>query len=190
MESFMKETIFMSGSFRLASPAAAGAGVAGAVSWAAPVGGFTAAATCEVGGAACPCWGNATGRANARTANTATSARIRRERITRPIRPVASQVCICKSSKKSNVDFYRLTTFYRQFPNRASTSRTSGLRLGRVGIIGWSLQKPLLPPTWTSPSKTRFYNMLGKEDQTRNWVTGIGPSAEKHAQLYLLLAEF
>jgi hypothetical protein len=37
---------------------------------------------------------------------------------------------------------------------------------------------------WTSPSKTRFYNILGKEDQTRNWVTGISPSAEKHAQLF------
>jgi hypothetical protein len=66
------------------------------------------------------------------------------------------------------VDFYRLTTFYRQFPNRASTSRTSGLRLGRVGIIGWPLQKLLLPLHGQS-SKTRFYNMLGKEDQSRNW---------------------
>jgi hypothetical protein len=40
------------------------------------------------------------------------------------------------------------------------------LRLGRVGIIGWPLQKPLLPPAGQS-SKTRFYNMLGKEDQSR-----------------------
>src|SRR4051812_43545795 len=66
----------------------------------------------------------------------------------------------------SNVDFYRLTTFYRQFPNRASTSRKSGLRLGRVGIISWPLQKLLLPLPGQS-SKTRFYNMLGKEDQSR-----------------------
>jgi hypothetical protein len=64
------------------------------------------------------------------------------------------------------VDFYRLTTFYRQFPKRASTSRTSGLRLGRVGIIGWPLQKLLLLSTGQS-SKTCFYNMLGKEDQSR-----------------------
>jgi len=40
------------------------------------------------------------------------------------------------------------------------------LRLGRVGIIGWPVQKLLLPLPGQS-SKTRFYNMLGKEDQSR-----------------------
>ena len=70
------------------------------------------------------------------------------------------------------MDFYRLTTSYRQFPKRASTSRTSGLRLGRVGIIGWPLQKLLLPPTGQS-SKTRFYNMLGKEDQSRKALVEV-----------------
>jgi len=39
------------------------------------------------------------------------------------------------------------------------------LRLGRVGIIGWPVQKLLLPLPGQS-SKTRFYNMLGKEDQS------------------------
>jgi hypothetical protein len=67
------------------------------------------------------------------------------------------------------VDVYRLTTFYRQFPKRASTSRTSGLRLGRVGIIGWPVQKLLLLLPGQS-SKTRFYNMLGKEDQSRKAI--------------------
>src|SRR5438270_13288510 len=82
-----------------------------------------------------------------------------------PSGPLRARCAYVNPPKSLNVDFYRLTS-YRQFPNRASTSRTSGLRLGRVGIIGWPLQKPLLPPAGQS-SKTRFYNMLGKEDQSR-----------------------
>jgi hypothetical protein len=64
------------------------------------------------------------------------------------------------------VDFSRFTALYWQFPKRASTSRTSGLRFGRVGIIGWPLQKSYFP-LLASPVKTRFYNMLEKKGQSR-----------------------
>src|SRR6267154_4234095 len=84
-----------------------------------------------------------------------------------PSGPLRARCAYVNPPKSLNVDFYRLTTFYRQFPNRASTSRTSGLRLGRVGIIGWPCRSPCFR-LLASPSKTRFYNMLGKEDQSRN----------------------
>jgi len=70
------------------------------------------------------------------------------------------------------VDF-SINHFHWQFPERASTSRTSGLRFGRIGTIGWPWQKPCFCFTDQS-SKTRFYNMLGKEDQSCKpiWVIG------------------
>ncbi len=49
------------------------------------------------------------------------------------------------------------------------------MRFGRVGIIGWPFQKPqMFLPTGQS-SKTRFYNMLGKEDQLRKQGSGRQP---------------
>src|SRR5947209_2247050 len=99
MEPLRKLTLFMSGRRRLASPAA-WVGCAGPRSW-----GTGVADDWAAGAAADVCaWAVAAGMMKAKMAIASASARLRRsrpfgdevevERITRPIRPVASQVCI------------------------------------------------------------------------------------------------
>src|ERR1051326_8472557 len=122
-----KLTLFMSGRRRLASPEADCEGVA----WAALSLGCCAAAA-ETGAVANAC--ALAGRTKARAANISVTAAARRrrflldevtdERMTRPIRPDSSQVCICVNSSRNlvSVDF-SINHAYWQFPKRASTSR-------------------------------------------------------------------
>jgi hypothetical protein len=77
------------------------------------------------------------------------------------------------------VDFYRLTNVLPAIPESRFHIKNKWFEAWPRWNYWLILTEAPASAYWTSPSKTRFYNMLGKEDQSRKrlsqpsaWVFG------------------